>query len=97
MLIEINGAVVGFLVVFFVPIVLHIKCVFFSKKAPNGEIVVEREEDGAMKVVESSCKCSVVYMSEWRKYLELLFQLLLLSIGSYTIFYTLKEMFWGTE
>jgi hypothetical protein len=46
MIIEINGAVNGFLIVFFVPIILHIKCVFFCSKHQDEEMLVEEALGG---------------------------------------------------
>ena len=54
MIIEINGSVIGFLYVFLIPILVHIKCVYFTKHDENGEMVCEEKQpDGTIKIIEN--------------------------------------------
>lgn len=39
--IEINGSVIGFLYVSLIPIVVHLKCVYFTKHDEDGVMVCE--------------------------------------------------------
>jgi len=44
-IIDINGAVIGFFFIYFLPAVLHVKCLYFSKgKIPLPALAISEEE-----------------------------------------------------
>jgi hypothetical protein len=84
-LININGSIVGNLIVIVIPIWLHIKCVFFDKKCGN------IEEDLVENTENVSCNCHYTYSNKATKYIELGFLILVLIFGIYTMFAAIKS------
>lgn len=93
LIIKLNGSVIGFFYVFLIPIVIHIKCVYFSDHDESGALLQKIEhENGSVEFKESKCKCRTVYRNVLTRVLELLFQGLILAIAAFIIYSTLSSI-----
>lgn len=50
-----------------------------------------------MVILEGKCKCKVEYPNKIAKVLDLVLQVFIILLGTFTIYYTLKNLFKGTE
>ena len=64
-IININGAVIGFFFIYFLPAVLHIKCMYFSKgKRPMPKIEMKIEEGRRETGIEIQTNVVVMKVEE---------------------------------
>ena len=87
-IVEINGSVIGFLYIFFIPVLVHVKCRYFSQHDEQGYMLAREEGQGG-RLVRSKCGCRIDEASRLQRYLELAFQALMLCVGLLVVGFTL--------
>lgn len=55
----------GFIYIIIIPVVIHVKCVYFD--LASGEILDEPEHNCVIK--RHRCECDLVYKSRWTQWL----------------------------
>jgi hypothetical protein len=87
-IIIVNGAVIGFLYVIFIPIFMHFKCVWFARHSGT----IEGDAEWNSKVTPNICECDNHYKSKFRLYLETAFLVGILIAGLFLIYMTLANL-----
>ncbi len=82
-MISINGSILGTLLVIFIPIFVHIKCIYLDKKCGN-------IEDEFVETPEREFTCNYTYSHKNTKYLELIFLVIVFTMGLLTMIGSIK-------
>ena len=82
-----NGAVIGFLCMVFVPIAVHLKCVWIDRS--SGQIESASEEENNL-IQSNKCECNNGYKSKMSMYIETigLIFIVLLAFGIMILTFT---------
>lgn len=81
------------------PIVIHIRCVYFNKHHPEtGEIMPEVEDEkGELVPIEGKCDCNFTYPNKLVQILEIVFLASAVIIGLIMMYYILHTVFRQSE
>lgn len=68
-IVDLNGSVIGFFFIYFLPSILHIRCLYFSKNKISSEDLakLQDKEDDSVIVTRKTTTIQRVEMSEYRK------------------------------
>jgi hypothetical protein len=76
-MVEINGAVFGYCNSILLPIIMHLKCIYYDKS--SGSIGNDHEHNA--QIVKNGCHCEHHYSSKWTLYLETFLLVLTCLLG----------------
>ena len=87
-LINIEGAIIGYIYVMVIPIWIHLKCVWYDKSSGT----VEGDEQRNRQVVPNMCECDNHYRSKYTLYFETGFMVFVLLFGFMLMCYILSTI-----
>ena len=86
-----RGAILGFLYLLMMPIVMHLKCVYYDRSSG----FIRGGDESNMEIRLNSCECDVTYASKWTLWIETAFLILSLLLGAVIMVSTLVSIAQG--
>lgn len=86
---SLNGAVLGYLYIIVLPIVVHLKCIYFDKSSG----FIEDDEEWNNNIVQNVCQCDNSYSKKWKLHFETGFLILVMVLGMGLLVTTIRAVF----
>ena len=86
---SLNGAVIGYVYVFWIPIWIHLKCIYYDRSGGH----VEGDEEWNSRIKPNICQCDRRFSSRKWVYAETVLLIGMLIFGIVMVVFTFIELF----
>lgn len=90
-MIDLNGAIIGFTYVILIPISIHFECVF--KNRTSG--FIKDQDEWNREIETNECECDNNYRSKWTLYAETIFLMMVILMGLGLMIFTISKIWKG--